>query len=162
MNSVQQIKTPIETPKCTFDLQMTSLCNFMKVLGYSIIRQYNGGVFFENPDNQHQPIVSFRTAVEMHNGKITKNPWCAVGYNTNNTEFWWERFSLSDNWWDKITVQSRVVTDPLSIYVAYKSKVVDRVKLQLNKKTGVVKAQSNVIKWASPAAEATYSKELYY
>ena len=61
----------------------------------------------------------------------------------------------------KIANQSRVEARPLSIYVAYKSKVVDRVKLQLNKKTGVVKAQSNVIKWASPAAEATYSEELY-
>ena len=141
MNNAQTI----ETPKCTFDLQMISLCNFMKVLGYNIIRQYNGGVFFENPDNRHQPIVSFRTAVEMHNGKITKSFWC----------------STSEAWWNNLANQSRVGTDPLSIYVAYKSKVVDRVKLQLNKKTGVVKAQSNVIKWASPAAEATYSKELY-
>ena len=144
MNNAQ----PIETPKCTFDLQMISLCNFMNVLGYNIIRQYNGGVFFENPDNRHQPIVSFRTAVEMHNGKITKSLWCTVGY-------------TSDAWWNNLASQSRVNTDPLSIYVAYKSKVVHRVKLQLNKKTGVVKAQSNVIKWASPAAEATYSKELY-
>lgn len=147
MNNAQ----PIETPKCTFDLQMISLCNFMKVLGYNIIRQYNGGVFFENPDNRHQPIVSFRTAVEMHNGKITKSRWCTVGYNAG----------ASDAWWNNLASQSRVNTNPLSIYVAYKSKVVDRVKLQLNKKTGVVKAQSNVIKWASPAAEATYSEELY-
>lgn len=147
MNSAQ----PIETPKCTFDLQMISLCNFMKVLGYNIIRQYDGGVFFENPDNRHQPIVSFRTAVEMHNGKITKSRWCSMNYTA----------SASDLWWDRFVGLSRVNTDPLSIYVAYKSKVVDRVKLQLNKKTGVVKAQSNVIKWASPAAEATYSKELY-
>ena len=144
MNSVQ----PIETPKCTFDLQMISLCNFMKVLGYNIIRQYNGGVFFENPDNRHQPIVSFSTAVEMHNGKITKS-------------FWSYTAGTSEAWWEKVANQSRVNTDPLSIYVAYKSKVVGRVKLQLNKKTGVVKAQSNVIKWASPAAEAAYSKELY-
>ena len=151
MNNAQPIETPIETPKCTFDLQMTSLCNFMKVLGYNIIRQYNGGVFFENPDNWHQPIVSFSTAVEMHNGKITKSFWCNMSYTAGTSEAWW----------GKIANQSRVVTDPLTIYVAYKSKVVDRVKLQLNKKTGVVKAQSNVIKWASPAAEAAYSKELY-
>ena len=150
MNSAQQIKTPTETQKCTFDLQMISLCNFMKVLGYNLIRQYNGGVFFENPDNRHQPIVSFRTAVEMHNGKITNNFWCNM-YTTGTSEAWWE----------KVARHSRVGTDPLGLYVAYKSKVVARVKLQLNKKTGVVKAQSNVIKWASPAAEATYSKELY-
>ena len=151
MNNVQPIKAPIESLKCTFDLQMTSLCNFMKALGYNIVRQYKGGVFFENPDNQHQPIVSFRTAVEMHNGKIVKRFWCSMSY-TSGT---------SDAWWEKIARQSRVKADPLSIYIAYKSRVVDRVKLQLNKKTGVVKAQSNVIKWASPAAEATYSKELY-
>lgn len=149
MNNAQ----PVEAPKCTFDLQMISLCNFMKVLGYSIIRQYNGGVFFENPDNLHQPIVSFRTAVEMHNGEITKSPWYAVAY--------WSELVQPASWWNNLASQSRVGTDPLSIYVAYKSKVVDRVKLQLNKKTGIVKAQSNVIKWASPAAEATYSKELY-
>lgn len=151
MNNAQQIKAPIETPKCTFDLQMISLCNFMKVLGYNIIRQYNGGVFFDNPDNRHQPIVSFRTAVEMHNGNITKSFWCNMSYTAGTSEAWW----------NNLANQSRVVTDPLSIYVAYMSRVVDRVKLQLNKKTGVVKAQSNVIKWASPAAEATYSKELY-
>lgn len=147
MNNAQQI----ETPKCTFDLQMISLCNFMKVLGYNIIRQYNGGVFFENPDNRHQPIVSFRTAVEMHNGKITKSRWCSMNYTA----------SASDLWWDRVVGLSRVDTNPLSIYIAYKSKVVDRVKLQLNKKTGVVKAQSNVIKWASPAAEATFSRAIY-
>ena len=147
MNNAQ----PIETPKCTFDLQMISLCNFMKVLGYNVIRQYNGGVFFENPDNRHQPIVSFRTAVEMHNGKITKNRWRTVGYNAG----------ASEAWLGSLASQARVEADPMSIFVAYKSKVVDRVKLQLNKKTGVVKAQSNVIKWASPAAEAAYSKELY-
>lgn len=147
MNSAQ----PIETPKCTFDLQMISLCNFMKVLGYNIIRQYNGGVFFENPDNRYQPIVSFRTAVEMHNGKITNSPWYTVGYNAG----------ASEAWWSSLASQARVEADPMSIFVACKSKVVDRVKLQLNKKTGVVKAQSNVIKWASPAAEAAYSKELY-
>lgn len=141
-----------EVQKCTFDLQMISLCNFMKVLGYNIIRQYNGGVFFENPDNRHQPIVSFRTAVEMHNGNITKSFWCNMSYYPDGT---------SAAWWVKIANQSRVGTDPLSIYVAYKSKVVDRVKLQLNKKTGVVKAQSNVIKWASPAAEATFSRAIY-
>lgn len=151
MNNVQQIKAPIETPKCTFDLQMTSLCKFMKALGYNIVRQYKGGVFFENPDNQHQPIVSFRTAVEMHNGKITKSFWCNMSYTVGTSEAWWE----------KTARQSRVGADALSIYVAYKSKVVDRAKLQLNKKTGVVKVQSHVIKWASPAAEATYSKELY-
>ena len=151
MNNAQPFETPIETPKCTFDLQMISLCNFMKVLGYSIIRQYNGGVFFENPDNRNQPIVSFRTAVEMHNGNITKSFWCNMSYTAGTSEAWW----------NNLANQSRVGTDPLSIYVAYKSKVVDRVKLQLNKKTGVVKAQSNVIKWASPAAEAAYSKELY-
>lgn len=148
MNNAQQI----ETPKCTFDLQMISLCNFMKVLGYNIIRQYNGGVFFEDPNNRHQPTVSFCTAVEMHNGDITKSFWCNMSYYPDGT---------SAAWWGKIANQSRVSTDPLTIYVAYKSKVVDRVKLQLNKKTGVVKAQSNVIKWASTAAEATYSKELY-
>lgn len=150
MNNAQ----PIETPKCTFDLQMISLCNFMKVLGYNIIRQYNGGVFFENPDNRHQPVVSFRTAVEMHNGKITKSSRYVVTH-------YWSDLVQPTSWWNTLANQSRVNTDPLSIYVAYKSKVVRRVKLQLNKKTGVVKAQSNVIKWASPAAEAAYSKELY-
>lgn len=147
MNNVQ----PIESLKCTFDLQMISLCNFMKVLGYNIIRQYKGGVFFENPDNPHQPIVSFRTAVEMHNGKIVKTFWRSMSYTTGTPDVVWERIGR----------QSRVEASPLNIYVAYKSRVIDRVKLQLNKKTGVVKAQSNVIKWASPAAEATHSKELY-
>ena len=147
MNNTQ----PIETPKCTFDLQVISLCNFMKVLGYNIIRQYKGGVFFENPDNRHQPIVSFRTAVEMHNGKITKSFWCNMSYTADTSEAWW----------DSLASQARVEADHMSIFVAYKSKVVDRVKLQLNKKTGVVKAQSNVIKWASPAAEATFSRAIY-
>ena len=147
MNNVQ----PIESLKCTFDLQMASLCKFMKALGYNIVRQYNGGVFFENPDNPHQPIVSFRTAVEMHNGKIVKTFWSSMSYTTGTPDVVWERIGR----------QSRVEASPLNIYVAYKSRVIDRVKLQLNKKTGVVKAQSNVIKWASPAAEATHSKELY-
>lgn len=152
MNNAQSIETPVETPKCTFDLQMISLCNFMKVLGYNIIRQYNGGVLFENPDNRHQPIVSFRTAVEMHNGKISNNTWYDV------TEY---SINYPSSWWEPMSLESRVEASPLSIYVAYKSKVVDRVKLQLNKKTGVVKAQSNVIKWASPAAEATFSRAIY-
>lgn len=146
MNNAQ----PFETPKCTFDLQMISLCNFMKVLGYNIIRQYSGGVFFENPDNRHQPVVSFRTAVEMHNNQIKS---LRMGFTCGADRDKW--------YWEKLCHCFPITTTPYTLKRAFDAKIVDKVKLQFSKKKGQVVKQSDIIQWNSVAAELTFSKDVY-
>lgn len=136
--------------KDTFKLQMMSLRNFMESLNYHIVYGYPRGLYFESDSNKHQPVVSFRTACDMHNKQIKS---LRIGFTCGADRDKW--------YWEKLCHCFPITTTPYMLKRAFDAKIVDKVKLQMNKKTGAVVKQSDVIKWSSVAAELTYGKEIY-
>jgi len=108
----------------TSRIQLKSLMNFMKALGYEYSAHPTEKFFYTNhPNLKEIANISFNTAVKLHNG--TLRDWSGHKY-----------FKYPFN---KFT--------PYQLHVAFASKIVYNVKLQYSKKNRIILTQSHVVKF---------------
>lgn len=128
----------------TSRIQLKSLMNFMKALGYEYSAHPTEKFFYTNDPNLKEIAnISFNTAVKLHNGyfvewnvmELMKMPLSpSAGF----------RFKSPFNKFGRY-----------KIHVALNSRIIHRVKLQYSKKKRVITTQSNMIKFICQ----TYVKE---
>lgn len=110
----------------TSRIQLKSLMNFMKALGYEYSAHPTEKFFYTNhSDLKEIANVSFNTAVKLHNGYYID--WCDGGFNGPFVKF-----------------------TPYQLHVALASKIVCKVKLQYSKKKRVILTQSHMIRFRYP------------
>lgn len=125
----KEILTPEEI-KPTKALQFNSLQHFMYCFHYTW--EGTGGLWGDNDNyfvsytynNKHRKYISFRTAVDLYNGRYVDSH--GKGYNYP--------FDF----------------DPYSIRRAEAAKIVKALKLQLCKKTGYIKTQNDIVEFVKP------------
>jgi hypothetical protein len=109
----------------TSRIQLKSLMNFMKALGYEYSAHPTEKFFYTNDPNLKEIAnISFNTAVKLHNGAYID--WCR------------EEFGRPFN---KFT--------PYQLHVALASKIIYCVKLQYSKKKRIIMTQSCMVKFIS-------------
>lgn len=128
----------------TSRIQLKSLMNFMKALGYEYSAHPTEKFFYTNDPNLKEIAnISFNTAVKLHNGYYTEwnvIEWASKG-NLHSAGF---GFKSPFNKFGRY-----------KIHVALNSRIIHRVKLQYSKKKRVITTQSNMIKFICQ----TYVKE---
>ena len=118
--------------KNTKGLQLKSLAEFMKSLGYFMTPSYafEFDSYYRNPTDKN--IISFRTAVILHNEG-----------NQDNHRKVYERFGFDLYSWER----------------AKGSKIVDQVFLTMNKKTGYIHVHKHLVKFTKPFYEQLFLGE---
>jgi hypothetical protein len=126
MTDKQNYLDPSEI-KDTYLLQVTSLKNFLYQLGYEPVYYVNGIVCFESdlPINKGRSTISFATAVRLHNGY----------YLDNHGKTFKQPFNFN----------------PYMLKRALAARIVVMVNLQKNRKTGIIKPSSQIVKFVEPA-----------
>lgn len=127
----------------TKDLQMYSLKAFMDALGYMWSGDgrvcFDSGCYFESftRKNRARSTVSFETAVRLYNG------------------YYYDNHDLSKS-------RSPFDFDAYSWKKAQAAKILKSVKLQLTKKTGAIKASSNIVSFVSPIYYQMFINSKYF
>ena len=129
MTDTDKMLTPDELKDSTL-LQMTSLRNFMAELKYEPLYFVKGIICFESdcPSNKARSTISFSNAVALHNG----------AYRECHGKHFNEPFNF----------------DAYKLKRALASRIVQIVNLQKNKKTGIIKPTSHIVKFV----ESSYYK----
>lgn len=122
MTDTDKMLTPEEI-KDTKALQLASLRNFMFALNYKPVYGTSGLMYFESDcrTNKGRSTVSIVTAVNLHNGTYTD--WHGKKFK--------EPFDF----------------DAYKLKRALASRIVQVVNLQKNKKTGIIKPTSHIVKF---------------
>ena len=116
-----------EEIKDTSLIQRASLCNFMRCLGYHPVHDIRGLKNFESDylSNKSRQTISFQNAVRLHNTEYLD--WHGKQFNPP--------FDFS----------------PYQIKRALAARIVVVVNLQKNRKTGIIKPSSQIVKFVEPA-----------
>lgn len=110
----------------TSRIQLKSLMNFMKALGYEYSAHPTEKFFYTNDPNLKEIAnISFNTAVKLHNASGGVRDWSGFKY-----------FKYPFN---KFT--------PYQLHVAFASKIVYNVKLQFSKKKRIIVTQSQMVRF---------------
>jgi hypothetical protein len=129
MTDTDKILTAEEIKDTTI-LQMVSLKNFFSELGYEPLYFVKGIVCFESdcPTNKGRSTISFSNAVNIYNGRYLD--WHGVGGNK--------------------TFKPPFDFDPYRLKRAIAARIVEVVNIQKNKKTGMIKPTSQIVKFVDP------------
>lgn len=137
MTDQNNILTPDEI-KDTKQLQFTSLRNFMLCLDYEPVYSPTGLMYFESETrgNKARSTVSIVTAINLHNG---------IYLDWHGNQFK-EPFNF----------------DVYKIKRAIASRIIQVVNLQKNKKTGVIKPTSHIVKFVDKQYYETFINSKHF
>lgn len=127
----------------TLELQLFSLTAYMKALGYEWAKDtllFDDPTYFVsfNYKNKHRRHISFANAVKLYNG-----------YYADNRGNWYISKSPFD-------------FDAYSLAKANAVKVITKVNLQINKRTGYVNNQSNLVSFVHPVYYKMFMTSKYF
>jgi hypothetical protein len=126
----------METKQDTFTLQMKSLCEFAKQLGYYLSScQVTGVEYFYSslPENKHRSTVAFNTMVKLHNGYID---------------------------WHGGNLREPFSVDAYTFTRAVASRIIERCKLQYSKKKKRIVCQEELVMFVKPQYEHLFLREV--
>lgn len=129
----------------TKNIQLRSLKNYMHALGYHWAPDEHRFLFSNEPyfesydyDNRSRRCIAFSTACKLHDFGNSTTPFTIKPI-----------FSEPFNF------------DRYKIRMALAARIVCKLKLQLNKRTGIISHNSNLIEFVNPAYESMLSYAKY-
>jgi len=128
-----------EEIKNTTLLQLHSLVGYMQALGYHLVVNATGNSWFSSDDysNKARKNISFSTAVDIYNGKYNDNH----GNLRTDYPFDFNSYRLKK---------------------AEAARIVNFCNLQMNKKTGYIKATSNLVSFTKPEYYETFINSKHF
>lgn len=126
----------MEQKQDTFTLQMKSLCEFARSLGYYLSScQVSGVEYFYSslPENKHRSTVAFNTMVKLHNGYYID--------------------------WHGDKFRNPFSVDAYTFIRAISSRIIERCKLQYSKKKKRIVCQEQLVMFVRPQYEYLFLEQ---